>query len=261
MNIVPRDAMRIPDYCEAITGWRCWNARGTGVLHGQAVQLPWPEYAPFVARCIHTPPEPDFHPGSPAPVSTCSCGIYAFKTRKAAEVRASESYADLYLPVWGSNAVWGAVALWGIVVEHRIGYRAQFAYPTELYCEDAGLAENITAIYGVPCQVVKLPRLMDDYYTDRGPTSYWGMQRSSYAPFLSRYVVPPQAPPYRPLPDLSSTIGQRIIVGPSPRTVRLLGGDRFQQHQAAQSIPRPTDWRAIMRRAFHVPPVVKDEQS
>ena len=53
-----------------------------------------------------------------APQENCTCGIYAAKTLHHFRSAGYERYG-----------VHGEVHLWGKVVEHELGYRAQFAYP------------------------------------------------------------------------------------------------------------------------------------
>jgi hypothetical protein len=50
------------------------------------------------------------------------------------------------------GCAWGAVKIWGRVIEHEDGYRAEFAYPSHLYCNDPKLASRVAALYGVPCE-------------------------------------------------------------------------------------------------------------
>jgi hypothetical protein len=56
-----------------------------------------------------------------APQINCSCGIYAAKS--------AEQLARLGLRLHGIR---GEVHLWGTIVEHSLGWRAQFAYPKSL---------------------------------------------------------------------------------------------------------------------------------
>jgi hypothetical protein len=58
----------------------------------------------------HTPPH-----------RSCSCGIYAAK-----------SFDQLRRIGYAEEGVHGEVYLWGTVVEHKLGWRAQFAYPKTL---------------------------------------------------------------------------------------------------------------------------------
>jgi len=66
-----------------------------------------------------------------APRADHRCGVYAFRTRAAAEDllrRCAPARLAGCRPV-----ALGAVSLWGRVIPHREGWRAQFAYPYELF--------------------------------------------------------------------------------------------------------------------------------
>lgn len=63
-------------------------------------------------------------------------GIHAYKSREDAA---------------GKYAVWGSVYLWGKIAEHERGYRAEFAYPKELWAPlDEGDLARLRDNYGVP---------------------------------------------------------------------------------------------------------------
>ena len=121
----------IPDYISAIVGYRTWQWDSLGLkslnnkrwFPGQPLQAKCERYsgmdfsycglAAVVAklRKHHDPP----HKG-------CKCGIYAAKN--------IEHLTDIgYLIHF---EVTGEVYLWGKVVEHSLGYRAQFAYPKSI---------------------------------------------------------------------------------------------------------------------------------
>ncbi|HET8679900.1 MAG TPA: hypothetical protein VFM39_07240 [bacterium] len=94
----------------------------------------WPFRQALRAECIqhhcrHT---------SKAPDDNCSCGIYAFRDRNAAE-QSHERY------------ITGRVAVWGDFVEHALGWRAEFAYPLELWIPDVHWehADALMDVYGV----------------------------------------------------------------------------------------------------------------
>lgn len=53
-----------------------------------------------------------------APVETCSCGIYAAK-----------DWHHLVRHHYADKGIHGEVELWGVILEHDLGYRAQYAYP------------------------------------------------------------------------------------------------------------------------------------
>lgn len=83
-------------------------------------QIVWPFRQALRAACLqqHAPHE------AKAPDDDCSCGIYGFRDRDDAE-QSHERY------------ITGRVALWGEFVEHALGWRAEFAYPLELWIPDA----------------------------------------------------------------------------------------------------------------------------
>jgi hypothetical protein len=103
---------------ESVQAWRVWAL--TGHRDGSDLRLrpvagrsrPWPLLRPAEATCkqgrLHVAPNVD-----------CTCGLYG--THGADILRRTKA-----------PAVLGRVALWGRVVEHELGYRAQFAYPQRL---------------------------------------------------------------------------------------------------------------------------------
>src|SRR6266481_1046762 len=62
------------------------------------------------------------HDAHEAPHSTCSCGVYATKNIEHLRQSGYERYG-----------IHGEVYLWGTVIEHERGWRAQFAYPKNLF--------------------------------------------------------------------------------------------------------------------------------
>lgn len=112
--------MRIPDYISPVVAhrvWR-WDERGLRSLNGE----PWLPGQHLEARCRVAPaPRHTAEAANEVPHRKCTCGIYAAKDR---EHLRQIGYAD--------RGVCGEVYLWGTVVEHRLGWRAQFAYPKSL---------------------------------------------------------------------------------------------------------------------------------
>lgn len=100
---------------EPVLAWRAWAL--TGRRDGSELLLrpvagrsrPWRPGEVAEAACkqarLHAAPNVD-----------CSCGLHA--THEIDELRRTRSPSAL-----------GRVALWGRVVEHELGYRAQFGYP------------------------------------------------------------------------------------------------------------------------------------
>jgi hypothetical protein len=108
--------MRVPDYISPIVAcrvWR-WDAAGLRSLNGKR----WSPRQPVAAKCgagnahgAHDPPHFD-----------CTCGVYAAKSREHLRQLGYEG-----------RGIRGEVHLWGTVVEHELGWRAQFAYPKTLF--------------------------------------------------------------------------------------------------------------------------------
>jgi hypothetical protein len=116
----------IPDYIMPVIGYRVWrwNATGLRSLNGE----PWLPGQPLAAGCraatfktisglakaVHDPHE--------LPHPNCTCGVYAAKNRE-------------HLRQFGyeRRGIHGEVYMWGTVVEHKLGWRAQFAYPKSLF--------------------------------------------------------------------------------------------------------------------------------
>jgi hypothetical protein len=114
--------VNIPDYISPVVGYRVWQWNPTGLrsLNGE----PWLPGRPVEARCRIVPAASQVRVvDSPdeAPDRNCTCGVYAAK-----------NVEHLRQLGYASYGVCGEVYLWGTVVEHRLGWRAQFAYPKNL---------------------------------------------------------------------------------------------------------------------------------
>jgi len=113
---------------EPTEGWRTWNLSvdraGGPLLHpaGPSAGTWWPR-RPLEARCQASPVLSLFRPPHDAPNARCTCGIYAAR---------SLGSMDRPRPAWPPPPVVGTVSLWGRVVEHELGWRAAFAYPSRL---------------------------------------------------------------------------------------------------------------------------------
>lgn len=103
-----------------LVGWRVWSLEMTyagkiRLTSSYAWYGKWPINTPFRAKCLIT-----WHA---APHIECTCGIYAAKDLKQIKKILS----------WDILRVLGQVSLWGRVVEGKKGYRAEFAYPRNLW--------------------------------------------------------------------------------------------------------------------------------
>lgn len=144
------------DYAEPILGWRLWHVR----LHGGGYRLEsftrhhvsWPARRRLEAAC-------SAH-GDEAPSSGHECGIYAFKSRDLAEellrryIGVRQCYGreqEFPPPRRGRPIALGSVSLWGRILERERGYRAQYAYPYELFLLNADdrIARDLRGLYAV----------------------------------------------------------------------------------------------------------------
>jgi hypothetical protein len=130
-----------PTHTEPVLGWRLWHVDRKHRLRSWSQGGRWPERERFEALCRRP-----LLPCAEAPGRGHGCGIYALRTREQAETLLRE----LPLPVCGAIAV-GRVSLWGRVVENTGGWRAQFAYPYEVFLlgDDRAAAQALRARYAV----------------------------------------------------------------------------------------------------------------
>lgn len=134
-----------PDMMQIITGWRAWGVgeqNGEWRLKALGTSYIWEPKKQVDAVCNKTSPSPfEIHkPRHPAPYFECECGVWAFKDMERL-LAALEKYSEV--------KVLGTVALWGRVIETENGYRAQHAYPSELWLMNNNM-EELGYIYDVP---------------------------------------------------------------------------------------------------------------
>jgi preprotein translocase subunit YajC len=114
--------VKIPDYISPVVAhrvWR-WDAARLASLNGEQ----WLPDRAVEARCRVVPAARylrGVHRSTEVPDRNCTCGVYAAKNL---EHLRQLGYAD--------RGICGEVYLWGKVVEHKLGWRAQFAYPKNL---------------------------------------------------------------------------------------------------------------------------------
>jgi hypothetical protein len=142
---------------DVVAGWRLWHVR----LHEGERRLEsftwhhvtWPAQQALVATCpVH---------GQNAPASGHDCGIYSFRTRALAEdlLRRYTGVRQCYgrqppepaPPPPGRPIALGRVSLWGRILVREHGFRAQFAYPYELFLigGDEAMARDLRRLYAV----------------------------------------------------------------------------------------------------------------
>lgn len=132
---------RMPDLTTVIVAWRSWAVFGDK-LKALGQNTLWEPKKAIQAICLSVTAK---HTGKDFPYSNCNCGIWAFKTLDIL-IEAIKSYREV--------AVIGKVSLWGKVIETENGYRAQYAYPAELWLKSEE-QEELGLLYDVPVRTAK----------------------------------------------------------------------------------------------------------
>lgn len=143
---------------EPVLGWRLWHVRRHRDEHRLESftrhDVSWPARRRLEARCaVHA---------DAVPASGHECGIYAFATRELAEdvLRRYTGVRQHYAPGNGEPTppprpgrpiALGLVSLWGRILVRERGYRAQYAYPYELFLigGDDAIARELRASYAI----------------------------------------------------------------------------------------------------------------
>lgn len=138
-----------------LRGYRIWEVRDrylSSTYNGQV----WPLRGPAEATCRLCT-----RLGYAVPAWTCGigigrgCGLYAWDTpelviRNHGRLNTSRWYfGPLAARVW----CWGVVEGWGRIVDHDLGFRAQYMRPVALapmYPTDEGALARVAATYEVP---------------------------------------------------------------------------------------------------------------
>jgi hypothetical protein len=196
--------MSIPDYISPIIGYRVWTWGTTGLksLCGER----WHPNQSLAARCRASAvvgtiaSRVEGHDSHDAPQVNCTCGIYAVKTLDHFRSAGYERFG-----------ICGEVFLWGKVVEHELGYRAQLAYPKNLFLSLDALPFTLAEIW---------PRLQalshygsDIFVLDNDQTiSLWG-KRSGFDPAGLDYLIERSKRYYdRRQPDRNLKRGDRMAI-------------------------------------------------
>lgn len=154
-----------PDYVNPVEGWRLWLAvdgadslRLASVLH----HVVWPIGEPLVAVCVGWRSSIfrwrlSVEQEHLAPSIGCRCGTYAIADPRSLYAYVEDRHVHRCARQW----VIGRVSLWGTVIEGEHGWRASYAYPSQLFVPIAkrnrhkasGIVEEMAA-YGVPVEPV-----------------------------------------------------------------------------------------------------------
>lgn len=158
----PEPELELTFGTEPLIGWRCWKVasyltldgeRGPVLISWSRIAQPWLPGRATEAQCKRTTTGALYYAAlHAAPQSSCSCGLWAFRSRDDLDAEDLLNSRD--------SIVFGRVALWGRVLEFARGYRAQFAYPLGLMAYDDQYAVDwclrlLGERYGVPAALVR----------------------------------------------------------------------------------------------------------
>jgi hypothetical protein len=152
------DTVSVPDSIQPVVGWRAWIAEvvtpspantSTVFLRSIAFESKWSPGTALHAAC-----QDPYNQCERSPGRRCRCGIYALHSAKWVLEAVGRKRRPLVL---------GRVLLWGSVVPGARGWRAEYAYPKDLFVvEDRArnpeLLEGLQA-YGVPVQLMSTREL------------------------------------------------------------------------------------------------------
>lgn len=164
---------------EPILAWRCWFTLATEALLRPIYKrgLAWKPQEAQAALCadeVHAVPD-----------DACRCGIYSVcHPMLLQEVHWDHAPPKGVKPLPGVVVV-GQVALWGKVIQHERGWRAQYAYPKQLYAftDDATLAGSLRDRYQIPVAF------------GQEAASLWRLLPRPAVPAVRPAAPPPAAPP------------------------------------------------------------------
>jgi len=172
--------MNVPDFISPIVGYRVWqwDAAGLKSLNDE----PWSPGRRIVAGCraasrgLIAGRAEATHDAHDAPQANCTCGVYATKSLEHLRTTGYVRYG-----------IHGEVNLWGTVVEHEQGWRAQFAYPKNLYLPPDTLPFTLAAIQA---RLQALTLYGSDIFIlgNGGTISLWG-KNSGFDPAGLDYLI------------------------------------------------------------------------
>lgn len=116
----------------AVIGFRAWNVPlFVDELRSVAKASKWKPFQRFEANCE----------SAQCSGVSCTCGIYAFNKMDLVqnEYRAADR---------AKRYVYGECWLWGRVLECKMGFRAQFAYP-KAFINNGAIAKRMAEVFGV----------------------------------------------------------------------------------------------------------------
>ena len=127
-----------------IRGYRVWGVDPSGHLMSTAWTHTW--HSPAVqAECKYKGWDEEgqsrLHEEGQCPHPACSCGYYAHKEMRAA-LYDLDTWTNPLVDYWPTYPIYaiGTCVLWGKVIEHEMGWRAEWAEPESLYVPGGTIA-------------------------------------------------------------------------------------------------------------------------
>lgn len=170
-----------PLYIEPAIAWRAWLVHSrfprlisvtNKSIKTQNKNMTYREFWPYQMRLSAKCTVEDHA----APADDCTCGIYG--TASFFDAWEYLTYNDRNNDHVKNRTVIGTVKLWGDVLEYTSGYKAQFAYPQELWLppcpwikaiDEVGvrerMAENLADAYGITTHVAETWRDIEAWNT------------------------------------------------------------------------------------------------
>ena len=167
--------MSIPDYISPIIGYRVWKWENTGLK--SVCGEPWCPGQPLAAGCrVFVGRVENANDAHDAPQEKCTCGVYAAKNLE-----------HLHRAGYGGYGICGEVCLWGKVIEHERGWRAQLAYPKNLFLSQDALPFTLAEIQS-RLKMLTTYRI-DIFVADpKGNIPLWAKE-SGYSPAALDYLI------------------------------------------------------------------------
>lgn len=163
----------VPDYLSPVVGYRAWEWNSMGLF--SICNIPWEPGEANKAHCIMTRNGPGWISPSAtfdhhSPSEECTCGLYAAKNLQHLD---SLGYLK-------HRVIHGEVNLWGKIIEHRAGYRAEYAYPKNFVIpfrmipvSDAERRFSSLTAFGVDI-FIEFPKMVkEDRVSFQGNIPFW----------------------------------------------------------------------------------------
>jgi hypothetical protein len=172
---------KLPDLVGTVEGWRAWQVDEQLPRFGVAPKLKscvwdyfWAPRKAMRAECgVNGKENSDHTPGE-----DCTCGFHAAKN--AEHLLTQMGYHNYH--GGGYFKVLGRVAHWGKCVEGTLGWRAEWAYPVELYVpfEYHRFRKPLMEAYGVPVKLLNFLKPYQELASEIDDTPITAADREKY---------------------------------------------------------------------------------